>query len=266
MTDSQYGLGIPGSADSGVRRPGPPTGDSKTGLIVAGGLVLVVVLLIGVAIGFVAGGDSGDGEPAAIPASTTAPVTSATTASTTSALLEPAPGIYSMSGITNACDLVDPTPLHQWSSTPDKAPFHAEYPPSTRGAGELTCQFTYKSLSSNNTHYYQVAIDVDVEFTAAGADPAYDEWKPADTATGKPGRDSGDVTGIGTQGYWASWVTDAEYYGAMTYLVAVQDSNASVRVSIPIMRQLGEPQVTPDQLDAIARAQVQRILDGLKTN
>ncbi|MEU1982964.1 hypothetical protein [Nocardia sp. NPDC019395] len=259
------GYGVPGPGyPPSPPYPPPPTGNSRTGLAIAGVLGLVLVLVIGVVIGFVAGGGDSDGESAAVTASPGAAAQSSPAQATTTAAPKPAPGIYSMNGVTNACDLVDPTPLHRWSSTPDQPPYHAENPPSTDSGGDMTCQFSYKSLSSDGAHYYQVAIELDVEFTAAGAAPAYDEWKLGDTAA-EPGHASGEVTGIGAQGYEATWVTDQEYYGSMTYVVGVQDSNVSVKVRIPVMRQLGEPQVSLDELGAIARNQAQRTLDRLRT-
>lgn len=244
--------------------PSPPAGNSRTGLIIAGVLALVAVLTAGVAIGFLAGGGDSNNRPAALTGSPTA-IPSTTPPPTTTPYPAPAPGSYSMSGITNACDLVDPVPLHRWSSTPAQPPYHAENPPGTLdGAGDMECQIIYQSLSSNGVHPYQVGIELEVEFTAAGAAPAYDEWKHTDTATAEPGHASGDAIGIGVQSYWATWVKDQEYYGSMTYVAAVQDSNVSVRVRLPVLRQLGEPQVSLDELGAIARDQVQRALDGLK--
>ncbi|MFI5718020.1 hypothetical protein [Nocardia sp. NPDC051750] len=260
------GLGPPGPGyPPQPSYPPPPTGNSRTGLIIAGVLALVLVLALGVVIGFVASGGGSDGEPGAITAASEAAVSSTTTPPTTTATPVPAPGIYSMSGITNACDLVDPTPLHRWSSTPDKPPYHVENPPGTLDrAGDLTCQFTYQTLSSDDAHYYQVGIELEAEFTATGAAPAYDEWKRGHTADAEPGHASGATTGLGAQGYWATWVKDQEYYGGMTYIVGVQDSNVSVKVKIAVLRQLGEPQVSLDELGAIARSQAQRALDGLK--
>lgn len=83
--------------------PPPSTGSGRTGLIIAGVLGLVVVLGLGVAIGIVVSG--GDSESAG-----------------TSATARRETGTYSMNAITNACDLVDPTPLTKWSPTPKVLP------------------------------------------------------------------------------------------------------------------------------------------------
>ncbi|WP_338759602.1 hypothetical protein V7968_30325 [Nocardia vulneris] len=193
-------------------------------------------------------------------------VTSATSsaAATTTPPPEPAPGNYAMSKAANACDLVDSTVLHQWSSTPDQPPAHHETQPSAYGPGSLTCQVSYKSPAGDGVHWNQAAIDLRVEFTTAGAAPAYDEWKRKDTGTTGSGLDSGDVPGIGAQGYWHTAVADSSSTTGMDYVVGVQDSNVSVRVRIPILRQHGEPPVHLDEVGAIARNQAQRALDALR--
>ncbi|WP_159080504.1 hypothetical protein [Nocardia suismassiliense] len=167
-----------------------------------------------------------------------------------------------MNGISNACDLVDPTPLHKWSSTPDQPPYHHETAPSARAPGRLSCQFSYKSLAGDGTHWNQAAIDLSVEFTATGADPAYNQWKHKDT--NGSGSNFGDITGIGAQGYWHTVVSDSSHTMGTDYVVGVQDSNVSVRVRIPILRQHGEPSLDMDALGTIARNQAQRALEGLK--
>ncbi|WP_141692042.1 hypothetical protein [Nocardia brasiliensis] len=177
---------------------------------------------------------------------------------------EPAPGNYAMSKAANACDLVDPTVLQRWSSTPDQPPSHRETQPSAHDPGSLTCQVSFKSLAGDGVQWNQAAIDLRVEFTAAGAAPAYDEWKRKDTTTTGSGLDSGDVPGIGARGYWHTAVSDSSSTTGMDYVVGVQDSNVSVRVRIPLLRQHGEPPVHLDEVGAVARNQAQRALDALR--
>ncbi|BDT99484.1 hypothetical protein IFM12276_25130 [Nocardia sputorum] len=233
----------------------------KPVLFAAGVIALVAMLGAGVMIGIIiADGDSGS-RSAAVEASAGAPATSST--ATVTPRPEPAPGIYSMNGIADACDLVDPAPLHKWSSIPDRPPFHHETPPSADDPGRLSCQFSYKSLAGDGVHWNQAGIDLRVEFTTAGAAPAYDDWKRQDTTPGS-GSGSGELTGIGAQGYWHTSVSEFSYTTGMDYLVGVQDSNVSVRVRIPILRQHGEPPVNPDELGAIARNQAKQALDGLR--
>ncbi|NUS94424.1 MAG: hypothetical protein HOQ36_18790 [Nocardia sp.] len=75
---------------------------------------------------------------------------------------------------------------------------------------------------------------------------------------------SGDVGGIGSQGYWYTAISDSSDTTGLDYVVGVQDGNVSVRVRIPVLRQHGEPAVDPDELGVIARDQARRALDGLK--
>ncbi|WP_227997526.1 hypothetical protein [Nocardia australiensis] len=259
--------------DTGYDRPGQgypppppkfmssPTGHGKPGLIAAGVVGLVVVLAAGVVIGVIIAGGGSERRPAAVAASSSAPARPSTLATTTP-LQEAAPGLYSMNGIANACDLVDPTPLHRWSSTPDQAPYHHETPPSNHDPGSLSCQFSYKSQSGDGVHWNQAAIDLRVEFTAAGAAPAYDEWKQEDT-TG-PGANSGEVAGIGSRGYWHTATSDSSNSTGLDYVVGVEDDNVWLRVRIPILRQHGEPPLNPDELRVIAGNQARQALDGLR--
>ncbi|WP_433626343.1 hypothetical protein [Nocardia sp. CA-120079] len=242
------------------RPPYPPrTGSGRTGLIVAGVLGLVVVLGLGVVIGVVVGKrDSGS---AAAPNRSNTSASS--TAATTTSLREPAPGIYSMSGITNACDLVDPTPLHRWSSTPREAPVHQEFPPNNSDGGNLYCALRYTSPSTvpDDATVDEAGIGLQAQITGADA-PAYDRWKQTDTTATGSGRAWGEVTGIGAQGYWHTASTDTG--NGMTYIVGVQDSNVSVRVEVAVLRAKGERPVNRDELAGIAESQARRALDGLK--
>ena len=255
-----------GSPGQGYLPPPPQfmsssNGRGKPGMIAAGVIGLVVTLAAGVVIGVIIAGGGSEQRPTAVAASSSAPARPSD-APTTAPLPEAAPGMYSMNGIADACDLVDPTPLHQWSSTPDRAPYHHETPPSDDDPGSLSCQFTYKSQSADGVHWNQAAIDLQVEFTAAGSAPAYDQWKQEDT-TG-PDSLSGEVTGIGSQGYWHTAMVDSTDTTGLDYVVGVQDDNVSLRVRIPILRQHGEPLTNPDELGVIARNQARQTLDGLK--
>ncbi len=254
------GYGPPGPGYG--RPPYPPrTGGGRTGLIAAGVLALVVALGLGVVIGVVVG-DPGS-ESAAGP-TTSRTSASSTAAPTTTSHRSPAPGIYSMGGITNACDLVDPTPLHRWSSTPKEVPQHRERPPNNFDGGNLYCAIRYTSPSTvpDDATVDEAGIGLQAQFTGADAAPAYDRWKQTDTSATGSGRASGEVTGIGTQGYWHTATTDTG--NGMTYIVAAQDSNVSVRIEVAVLRAKGEPPVNREELATIAENQARKALDGLK--
>lgn len=275
MTDSQRGPGgqppMSGGVDPAAQQPGPSVGDTampyvppgqgygpapsypppltgngRRGLIIAGVLGLVVVLGLGVVIGIVIGG--GDSSSESADASATA---------------RPETGTYSMNAITNACDLVDPTPLTQWSPTPKGAPEHRETRPTAYGSGSLKCDVEYTSATVGEFSMNKAAMSVEAEFTDGTAAPFYDHWKHADVATPESGSASGEVTGIGNQGYWYSEVR-GDLVANMTYVVCVQDGNVSVRVKILLTREKGSPAVRRDELDSIARSQARRTLEGLR--
>ncbi|WP_249645624.1 hypothetical protein [Nocardia sputi] len=231
----------PGPAPS---HPPPPTRNGRTGLIIAGVLGLVVMLALGVVIGIVLSGGDRSGESAG--ASDTASETRT----------------YSMDAITNACDLVDPTPLTRWSPTPKGAPTHRETRPTAHSSGSLRCDAEYTSATVEKFSLNKAVMSVEAQFTNGTAPPFYDHWKHADVATPAPESDSGAVIGIGAQGYWYSEVR-GDLVADMTYVVCVQDGNVSVRVRISLTREKDFPVVRRDELDSIARSQARRALDGL---
>lgn len=241
--------------------PARQTSGAKTGLIVLGVIGLVVVLGIGVAIGFFANGNhSGSASAAVTPLPTTASPSSPPSA--TAAQPVAAPGKYSISAVVNACDLVDPTPLKKWSSTP-KPPVHMEDPANSADGGNLLCQIQFTSTSATDgVTTNEAGISLQVQLTGASGPPAYDRWKSTDT-TPQPGWSSGTITGLGAQSYWhAIGTTDTGPGGS--YIVGTQDSNISVRVEVAVLRARGEAPINEHELATIARSQARAALDRLK--
>lgn len=260
-TSGSPGYGPP----SGYQPPYPPpeappgrAGGSKTGLVVGVVVGLVAVLGVGVAIGLSAGGGSStEAVPASIPASPSQVPTTTTTTAPPSA----PPGMYSMSAIANACDLLDPGPLMKWSSTP-APPVHREDPPSGGYGGAMTCSLNYTSTSPvDGVTTDQAGIGVRVEFTSAGEPPAYDEWNR--TGAAQKGWSTGTIPGLGARNNWrGSAVTDPS--PGASYFVGVQDGNVSVEVQVAVLRARGEGPLNLDDLSAIAQPQVRTVLDRLR--
>ncbi|WP_157114713.1 hypothetical protein [Nocardia niwae] len=221
----------------------------------------MVALGVGVVIGVVVGVRSDESATSPTPLITSA---TSSAAPSTSSRRDPAPGNYSISGITNACDLVDPTPLHRWSSTPREAPQHREFPPNDYDGGNLYCAIRYTSPSTipDDATVDEAGISLQAQFTGADTAPAYDGWQQTDTGSTGARRASGEVTGIGTEGYWHTATTDTG--NAMTYILGVQDSNVSVRVEVAVLRAKGEPPVNREELATIAENQARRALDGVR--
>lgn len=234
--------------------PPPPGGGKKTALV-AGIVGLVAGIGIGVAGFAIASSDSSPSSSPSDADSTSRPaiVTTTTTTSSTDAMVE---GDYSMAAVTNACDLIDPTPMTKWASTPDGPPRHYETPPVS-----LSCAVPYSTLSIDQVHYNQSGISFEAEFTQGGTDPAYDEWKNRDTATTAA---CGDITGIGTEAYWCKDQADTADT-RVSYVIGVQDSNISAYVRLAVSLAEGEPPISWDELDSIARAQVQKAMASLRS-
>jgi len=239
----------------GCSPPAAPPGGAKAGPIVVAAIGLVTVLVVGVAIGFlVSGGSSTQAVPTSIPAaSSRVPTTTSAPHST------PPPGKYSMKAITNACDLLDPTPLTKWSATPT-TPVHQELPPDGGYGGALTCNLNYTSTSpTDGVTTDQAGIGVSAEFTSAGEPPGYDQWN----AAVQPGWSKGTIPGLGARNYWFGIADTAPSPGG-SYYVRVQDSNVSVEVQVAVLRARGEDPPKLDDLAAIAQSQVRAVLDRLK--
>ncbi len=206
------------------------------------------MLSIGVAIGFVAKGRDSFGMPTdASPTTRQGPIT------------------YSMSGITNACDLVDPTPLTKWASAPRLDP-DQEKTPQSGTFGVLRCSVYYGNSAGDRFPMNLAEISVRADVTDGSAARRYDYWKrtAADLADDGSVVASGEFTGVGTQGYWQF---EADNFGGIVdskHFVCVWDGGVAVQVTIDLSREKESPAVDRDELDAVARSQARKILDGLQ--
>ncbi|MEV6274543.1 hypothetical protein [Nocardia sp. NPDC051832] len=177
-----------------------------------------------------------------------------------------AEGKYAMDTITNACSLIDTSSISKWAKNQEGAPEHTETQPKSYTGGELECSAKYKESSpSSKYHNNTASIKLEVSFLGDGSFSKhdYDSWKQYDTGTTGTGRSSGDVTGLGEQGYWHSEVRDYSSSAVTDYTVAVQDSNVSVKVEISIDRADGDS-FSKEEVATVAKEQVRKALAGLK--
>lgn len=232
----------------------PPPSNKKTSVIVAA--VIGLLAGIGIGAGGVAIATSSDDDPSVTADPTRTPPIATETTTTT----ESAAGEYSMDSVTNACEIIDLTLLHRWGpTTPRTGPENLETRPR-----RLSCQVGYSAPSTTDEfENNETGLDFEAEFTQDSADPAYVQWKNRDTDTTGSNLDFGDVTGIGTEGYWFSEKSD-DLMGGMSYTVAVLDSNVSVKARISLTRADGERPVAWEEMDEVAKAEVQLALEALK--
>ncbi|MEU2102225.1 hypothetical protein [Nocardia sp. NPDC019255] len=247
------GIQHAGSGHRAPQQPLPPVystqqvGRSKAVLIVAGVVGLgVIFLVIGVVIGFA--------------------VRSLDSVSA-SAIAPPGPPTYSMRAVTNACDLVDLTPLTKWASAPYLDPKHEETP-SSGSFGTLSCDVHYGNSTGDTFPMNTATVRVRADVVDGSASRTYDHCKrsAADLADDGSVVTSGEFTGIGTQGYWQ--FEDDNFGGIVDagYVMCVWDGGVAVRVEIDLSREKEAPVVGRDELDSVARSQARKVLAGLRQN
>ncbi|MEV6217843.1 hypothetical protein [Nocardia sp. NPDC051833] len=235
--------------ETAVLAPAPPPPDRPGPvLLVAGAVALVVVLLAGVAIGVVIGRHS---TPTAGPAA--AP---------------PGPASYSTDTVRDACALVDTAPLIRWASAPRRAPTHEEVrEPTGQGYDTLDCRVYYGHSISAGSPTNTADLWIRVETTDGTTVDDLAARKVVDARllgeSELADLTSGESTGIGTYSYWRH---AADKHGPSIddeYLFDVLDGNLSVLV---VLSRTGPPEsrVGRTEFDAVARSQVQRILDSLR--
>ncbi|MEU6827526.1 hypothetical protein ABZ894_02635 [Nocardia beijingensis] len=227
--------------------PTRQVGRSKPVLIVAGVVGLgVIVLVVGVVIGFTVRARDSD---------------------TASAMVPPGPATYSMRAVTNACDLVDLTPLTRWASAPYLDPKHEETS-SSGDFGTLSCDVHYGNSTGDTFPMNTATLRVRADVMNGPASRTYDHWKRSAVDLADDGSlvTSGEFTGIGTQGYWQ--FEDDNFGGIVDarYVMCVWDGGVAVRVEIDLSREKEAPVVGRDELDAVARSQARKVLAGLRQN
>ncbi|MFD4401508.1 hypothetical protein ACFWPH_01965 [Nocardia sp. NPDC058499] len=226
--------------------PPQPAGRGPSWLILVGAAgAAVVVLVIGVVAGVILGGRNDDSVPTAIPE----------------------PAIYSMKAVTNACDLVDPTPLTRWASTPGLDPVD-ELTRSSGDFGNLRCSFYYDNSTRDEFPMNTATMRVWADVMDGSAARKYDHCIRTAAELADTGSEvtSGKFTGIGTRGYWQF---EADNFGGIVdadYGLCVLDGGVAVRVRIELSLEKDSPAVGRDELDSVARAQARTVLDGLRQN
>jgi hypothetical protein len=228
--------------------PAPPKQSNPLPWIlggVGGVLVLVILIIVGVlAVRGIGGGDSTGGGG----------TTGGTEAGGDT-------GKYSAAKVTNACDLIDPTVLKKWASKEDKEPEHSENKGDTYAS--LTCSARYKddgdSYGTASIHFYGAVTSSDSD-TAKRSYESAEKSAKGQTGTG---RESGDVSGVGEDAYYASYVSESEYSSAVTYQLGVLDGNLTFTIHISAFGDEGSD-VTKDDVAKVAEEQAKKVMDGLK--
>jgi hypothetical protein len=167
-------------------------------------------------------------------------------------------GNYAMTNVTNACSLVDLTVLSKWAPNPKSNPQHTESAGDNLMGGSLNCTAGYDGAGKYGSEGSD--LDLDAEFQDAYGSPDYNTWKDEDTKTTGSGRDSGVLSGIGEQAYYATETQNYSSFNTLDYTCAALDSNLSVKIKFHI-----ETEDPPNATDAgtTCKAQLQKVLTAL---
>jgi hypothetical protein len=210
----------------------PPRTSNATPWIIGGVVVVIVGILIGVVA--LAGSKSGGSKSA--------------------------DGNYSMTNVTNGCNLVDLSVLKKWGATTQKSdPTHTERKPDSFGGGSVECRAEYQSTDKYNSNSSDLSLDV--WFTSKyDSDGMYKIWKDGDSKTTGSGRTFGNLSGIGQDAYYSVFQTSSGPYGSVDYTCAVKDSNVAVKIDIDAR---GGSSISPDDVGSTCRDQLKKVLSGL---
>jgi hypothetical protein len=167
-------------------------------------------------------------------------------------------GNYAITNVTNACSLVDLTVLSQWAPNPKPNPEHTERASDGVMGGSLSCNAGYDGAGQYSTEGAE--LDLDAELVDAYGSPDYNMWKDEDTKTTGSGRDSGTLTGLGEQSYYATEAQNYSSFNVLDYTCATLDSNLSVKVKLHI-----EADDPPNTTTAgtTCKEQLQKVLTAL---
>ena len=237
-TNPPYGPQYPG-------RPYPPKKKkSNAGWIIGGvvGVVIVLAVAVGVVVVIAAkGSDSGGGS-----------------SDGGSGGGAGGDGNYAMSDVTDACSLIDTTVPSKWSPVPDGAPEHTETQPTDYSGGSLECKSSYTGAGKYGDD--DSDIDFEADFQSDYSGPEFNSWRDYDTQTSGTGRTSGQITGLGQDGYYASTEDSYSSFVTLEYTCAVLDSNLSAKVTLSI------DSATPtdkQQVDTACQDQLRKALTAL---
>lgn len=213
--------------------PGGPQRGSSTPLLIGGAALLIVVLAVGIGIFAIT-----------------------RTADSAGAEEKSWEGNYTMDGVDNACDLVDPTVIRQWAAVHKETTHTENAPTGDWGGGSLRCRVSNEGSDSDDAD-----LNMDADFDSKYGTPMYETWKKSDTSTTGTGYSSGPVSGIGEEAYYAAQERPYSSFTSFDYTIGVRDSNVSVKVEINIT---ASKRIDKQTVDQVAMQQVRKVLSGLR--
>ncbi|WP_308102975.1 MULTISPECIES: serine/threonine-protein kinase [unclassified Nocardia] len=172
---------------------------------------------------------------------------------------------YAMPGVIDSCSLIDPSVLLKWGTTgPREAPKHTESPPDPEmGGGSLSCSAAYRWNGDYGDQTSTMTLDAEFDRKPAYQNDytnIYKLWQQSGTGPANT-KGTGDLSGVGSNGFWAWGQTQFGGFLSMGYLCAAKDSNLAAEIEFRIVA-VAAP--STDDLQASCKAQLRTVLERLR--
>jgi hypothetical protein len=165
---------------------------------------------------------------------------------------------YSGANVSNACDLIDVKSVNRWASNQDKAPDHSEN--KSEYYSSFSCSASYKG---NEYDTARISMHASVGGPNADMKRNYDSSEKSAKGQTGTGRETGDVTGLGEDAYYYSFVSDSDYSSSMIFELGMVDGNLIVTVNVSVF--LGKSGgVDKGDVRKICEENAKQVMDGLK--
>lgn len=165
---------------------------------------------------------------------------------------------YSGAKVTNACDLVDVKSVSRWASSQDKAPDHRES--KSDYYSSFSCSASYKG---NDYDTARISMYASVGGPNTDMRRTYESSEKSAKGQTGTGRETGDVTGLGEDAYYYSFVSDSDYSSSIIFELGMVDGNLTVTINVSVFRGKSGG-VDKDVVRKICEDNAKKVMDGLK--
>ncbi|GAB2664225.1 hypothetical protein [Nocardia goodfellowii] len=170
-----------------------------------------------------------------------------------------AAGDYTLAGLRDGCDVVDPSPLEQWAVVRSGID-QTDSPPSTSHGGHFRCTI-------RNQDHNVAEVRVQASINAPGGEPSYFENKNSRKQFLGTGGVMTDVSGVGEQAFETVDAVDCFMQfagGCLTYELGLLDSNLSLLVRVKIELGTEGDRIDKDAVAGATRMIAQQVMGELR--
>ncbi|HEX6073808.1 MAG TPA: hypothetical protein VFZ32_00910 [Micromonosporaceae bacterium] len=165
---------------------------------------------------------------------------------------------YSGAKVNNACDLIDVESIQKWARNQDKEPQHSES--KSEYHSSFNCSASYKG---NEYDTARISMYASVGGASTNMRNSYDSSEKSAKGQTGTGRETGDVSGLGEDAYYYSFVSDSDYSSSIIYELGMVDGNLMVTINVSVF--LGKSGgVDKGEVRKICEDNAKKVMDGLK--